>query len=209
MKKEILQAVNDGVKAIEFLKTPASLKFMQDAVKLLAECFKKKGKLLIAGNGGSMCDALHFAEELTAQFRGPRPALPAIALSEQGFLTAVGNDMGFENIFSRGVEALGQKGDVFIILTTSGNSKNLVKGVEMAKQKGLKTIAFLGKNGGVLKGQCDLEWVVPGFGYSDRIQEAHMTAIHIIIERLEEELFSPKKKISAMIAKKIRAKSSV
>lgn len=194
MKKAILQAVEDGIRAIEFLKKPESLEFIASAAQALVECFESGNKLLIAGNGGSMCDALHFAEELTAQFRGPRRALPAIALSEQGFLTAVGNDMGFERVFSRGVEALGQRGDVFIALTTSGNSLNLIKAVQMAKEKGLKTISFLGKTGGPLKGQSDLEWIVPGFTYSDRIQEAHMTAIHIIIEQVEEVLFAPKKK---------------
>jgi D-sedoheptulose 7-phosphate isomerase len=193
MRKEILQAVEDGVRAIEFLRNPASLEFIESAARMIAQCFQNGHKLLIAGNGGSMCDALHFAEELTAQFRGPRPALPAIALSEQGFLTAVGNDMGFDRVFARGVEALGQKGDLFISLTTSGNSPNLIQGVQMAKQKGVGTIAFLGKTGGALKGECDLEWLVPGFGYSDRIQEAHMTAIHIIIELVEQELFAPKK----------------
>jgi D-sedoheptulose 7-phosphate isomerase len=193
MKNRILQAVEDGIRAIEFLKQPVSLAFIEAASLAIADCFRSGNKLLIAGNGGSMCDALHFAEELTAQFRGPRPALPAIALSEQGFLTAVGNDMGFERIFSRGIEALGAKGDLFIALTTSGKSPNLIKAVQMAKQKELGTILFLGKTGGELKGQGDLEWIVPGFTYSDRIQEAHMTAIHIIIEQVEAELFSPQK----------------
>lgn len=195
MRHAILQAVEDAVRAVSFLKQPESLDFIESATKVLAECFESGHKLLIAGNGGSMCDALHFAEELTAQFRGPRRALPAIALSEQGFLTAVGNDMGFERVFSRGVEALGQMGDVFIALTTSGNSINLIRAVQMAKEKGLKTISFLGKTGGPLKGQSDLEWIVPGFKYSDRIQEAHMSAIHIIIEQVEEVLFAPQKTV--------------
>lgn len=190
MKKSILQAIEDAIRAIEFLKHPDSVAFIEAATTMIVECFQQNKKLLIAGNGGSMCDALHFAEELTAQFRGPRRALPAIALSEQGFLTAVGNDMGFEQVFSRGVEALGLPGDVFIALTTSGNSSNLIRAVQVAKEKELKTITFLGKTGGLLRGQSDLEWIVPGFTYSDRIQEAHMTAIHIIIEQVEHALFS-------------------
>ncbi len=189
MRNQIIQAIDDAVRAIEFLKDPVSLQFIESAAREIVACFRAGNKLLIAGNGGSMCDALHFAEELTAQFRGPRPALPAIALSEQGFLTAVGNDMGFDRIFSRGVEAFGQKGDLFIALTTSGNSPNIIRGISEAKERGLKTIGFLGKTGGQLLGKCDLEWVVPGFTYSDRIQEAHMTAIHIIIELIEQELF--------------------
>lgn len=195
----MIQAVEDAVRAVGFLKNPESLDFMEKAAKMLVDCFESGRKILIAGNGGSMCDALHFAEELTAQFRGPRRALPAIALSEQGFLTAVGNDMGFERVFSRGVEALGQAGDVFIALTTSGNSLNLIRAVQMAKEKEMKTISFLGKTGGPLKGQSDLEWIVPGFKYSDRIQEAHMTAIHIIIELVEGALFASAKTQAAVL----------
>lgn len=190
MRNEIEAAVRDGIRAIEFLLEKESLAFIESAAKAIVHCFRSGNKLLLAGNGGSMCDAMHFAEELTAQFRGPRPALPAIALSEQGHLTCVGNDMGFERVFARGIEALGKPGDLFIGLTTSGNSPNLIQAFQMAKQRGLGTIAFLGKSGGAIKGTSDLEWIVPGFKYSDRIQEAHMTAIHIIIERVECELFA-------------------
>lgn len=196
MRQAILQAVEDAIRAAQFLRQPKSVEFMETAALWMTECFRAGNKLLIAGNGGSMCDALHFAEELTAQFRGPRPALPAIALSEQGFLTAVGNDMGFERVFSRGVEALGRPGDLFIALTTSGNSPNLIRAIEMAKEKKLKTISFLGKTGGKLRGQSDLEWIVPGFSFSDRIQEAHMAAIHIIIEQVEELLFASTSKLA-------------
>ncbi|MCB1084630.1 MAG: SIS domain-containing protein [Chlamydiia bacterium] len=157
----------------------------------MIDCYKSGGKLIIAGNGGSLCDAMHFAEELTGYFRKERPALPAIALADPGHLTCVGNDAGFEKVFSRGVEAHGREGDLFIALTTSGNSENLIRATQFAKKKGLKTIAFLGKTGGALKGMSDLEWVVSGFETSDRIQEAHMAAIHIIIEQVEQELFSP------------------
>ena len=132
---------------------------------------------------------MHFAEELTGFFRKKRIALPAIALSDPGHLTCVSNDLGFESVFSRSVEALGAPGDLFIALTTSGNSPNLIQAVQMAKSKQLRTIAFLGKTGGEMKGQCDLEWIVSGFTFSDRIQEAHMAAIHIIIEQVERNLF--------------------
>jgi len=191
MKQDILQAVEDGIRAIEVLKLDESVQFIESAAKQIAACFAAKNKILIAGNGGSLCDAMHFAEELTGQFRNYRKALPAIALSDPGHLTCVGNDMGYESVFSRGVEALGQPGDLFIALTTSGNSPNLIAAVKKAKERGLKTIAFLGKTGGKLKGLSDLEWIVSGFSYSDRIQEAHMTAIHILIEMVEKELFSP------------------
>jgi len=189
MQQKILQAVDDGVRAIEFLKKPGSLVFIQNAARAIADCFRKGNKLLIAGNGGSLCDAMHFAEELTGIFRHKRKALPAIALSDPGHLSCMANDVGYHDVFSRAVEALGREGDVFVALTTSGNSQNLVQAVEMAKAMGLGTISFLGKTGGKLKGVSDLEWIIEGFSYSDRIQEAHMTAIHIIIEMIEHELF--------------------
>ncbi len=189
MQTKILQAVDDGVRAIEFLKKPESLVFIQNAARVIADCFRNGNKLLIAGNGGSLCDAMHFAEELTGIFRHKRKALPAIALSDPGHLTCMANDVGYHEVFSRSVEALGREGDVFVALTTSGNSENLVNAVPMAKSMGLKTISFLGKTGGKLKGVSDLEWIIDGFSYSDRIQEAHMTAIHIIIQLIEHELF--------------------
>jgi D-sedoheptulose 7-phosphate isomerase len=189
MEKKILQAVEDGIRAIGLLKSPEGLLFIQNSAKLMTDCFRRGNKLLIAGNGGSLCDAMHFAEELTGIFRHQRKALPAIALSDPGHLTCMANDVGYHNVFSRAVEALGKEGDVFVALTTSGNSLNLVQALPIAKEMGLKTIAFLGKTGGKLKGAADLEWIVEGFSYSDRIQEAHMTAMHIIIEMIEHELF--------------------
>lgn len=189
IETSILEAVEDGVRAIEYLKRPESLQFMVSASEKITQCFQSGGKLLIAGNGGSLCDAMHFAEELTGLFRHKRKALPAIALSDPGHLTCVGNDLGYESVFSRSVEALGKKGDILIALTTSGNSPNLVEAVSVAKEMGLGTMAFLGKTGGKLKGVADLEWIIEGFLYSDRIQEAHMTAIHIIIEMVEKGLF--------------------
>ncbi len=162
---------------------------------MIAHCLAEGHKLLIAGNGGSLCDAAHFAEELTGQFRNPRPALAAIALTEPGHLSCVGNDMGFEKVFSRGIEALGQPGDLFIGLTTSGNSPNMVTAFQTAQERGLKTMAFLGKGGGKLRGVADIELVIEEFSTSDRIQEAHMAAIHIMIEMVEEILFSSDKEI--------------
>ncbi|OGN63888.1 MAG: phosphoheptose isomerase [Chlamydiae bacterium RIFCSPHIGHO2_12_FULL_49_9] len=190
MRSSILRAIDDAIRAAHALKTKEGLEFIESSARMIAACFQNGGKILIAGNGGSLCDAMHFAEELTGQFRKKRKALPAIALSEPGHLTCVGNDFGFDSIFARGVEAFGQPGDVFIGLTTSGNSLNIIKAVEEAKTKGLRTIAFLGKTGGKMRGLCDLEWIISGFPYSDRVQEAHMSAIHIIIEMVEKELFS-------------------
>ncbi len=189
MKEKILQAVEDGVDAIRQLTTEKPLSFIEKSAQMLATCFGEKKKVLIAGNGGSLCDASHFAEELTGFFRKKRRALAAIALSEPGHITCVGNDLGFDHVFSRGIEAYGEEGDIFVGLTTSGNSSNLVNAFNQAKALGLRTIAFLGKGGGALKGVADLELLIEGFTTSDRIQEAHMTAIHIIIEMVEEILF--------------------
>jgi D-sedoheptulose 7-phosphate isomerase len=189
MKQDIRVAVEDAVKAAEALTKPDALRFIEESALMIARAFAHGNKIIIAGNGGSLCDAMHFAEELTGQFRKKRRALPAIALSEPGHLTCVANDMGYDSVFSRGVEAFGRPGDIFIALTTSGNSANLIQAVKTAKEMRLKTIAFLGKEGGKAKGMSDLEWIVSGFVTSDRIQEAHMAAIHIIIEMVEKELF--------------------
>lgn len=189
MHSIISQSVQEGIFAIQKLQTEKNLKFIEQLAHEMANCFIRKNKILIAGNGGSLCDAAHFAEELTGQFRKPRAALPAIALNDPGFITCTGNDFGFEFIFSRGVAALGEKEDLFIGLTTSGNSENLIHAFKTAKEKGLRTIAFLGKEGGKLKGVADLEMIIEGFKTSDRIQEAHMSAIHIAIEAMEHLLF--------------------
>ncbi|MDE3045405.1 MAG: SIS domain-containing protein [Verrucomicrobiota bacterium] len=190
MREAILHSVDEAIRAVSCLQTPEALDFIERSASILAECFRNGNKLLVCGNGGSLCDAMHFAEELTGFYRTKRPALPAISLADPAHITCVGNDVGYEYVFSRGIEAHGKKGDVLALLTTSGNSRNLVSVVEIARARGLTTIAFLGKNGGKLKGQADLEWVVSGFPWSDRIQEAHMTAIHIIIEQMERQLFA-------------------
>jgi D-sedoheptulose 7-phosphate isomerase len=158
----------------------------------LAACFKAGGKVLICGNGGSACDAAHFAEELTGRFRADRPALPAIACVEPGHLTCVANDYGFEQVFSRWVEALGKPGDVLILLSTSGNSPNIARTAAAARERGLATVALLGKDGGRLRGSCDLELIVPG-ATSDRIQELHMLILHVLVEGVESLLgFAPR-----------------
>jgi len=186
---KVLASVRQSIQAIEKLLQPENLSFIEKAAGLISECFSSGNKLLIAGNGGSLCDASHFAEELTGLFRQKRPALPAIALSEPGHLSCVGNDLGFDQVFSRALEAYGKPGDVFVGLSTSGQSANIIQAFEAAKKLNLKTIAFLGKTGGALKGFADIEMIIDGFNTSDRIQEAHMAAIHIIIERMEELLF--------------------
>ncbi len=163
MKQKILNSVEEAIRAAQCLKSPEALEFIERAAQTIAACFKNGGKILVAGNGGSLCDAMHFTEELTGLYRNKRPALPAIALSDPGHMSCVGNDLGYDYVFSRAVEALGKKGDVLTVLTTSGNSLNLLKAAEAAKERGLITIAFLGKTGGKLKGFADLEWIIDGF----------------------------------------------
>lgn len=172
----------------DFIKVEENEKLTEKIAEDLAEIFKNGGKALIAGNGGSNCDALHFAEEFTGRFRGNRRALPAIAISDSSHITCVGNDFGFDYVFSRGVEAYGKEGDLFIGLSTSGNSSNIIKAVESAKELGMKTLVLLGKDGGKLKGMCDYEYIIPG-KTSDRIQEIHMMILHIIIEGVERIMF--------------------
>ncbi|MCB1118383.1 MAG: SIS domain-containing protein [Chlamydiia bacterium] len=188
-RQQLLQSVKQCIAAVSKLETEGALTFMEQVAKALEVCFRLHNKVLIAGNGGSLCDAMHFAEELTGFFREKREALPAIALSDPGHMSCVGNDLGFEWVFARHIEALGQPGDLFIGLSTSGNSVNLVRAFQAAQQKKMTTIAFLGKEGGALKGVADFEWIVEGFATSDRIQEAHMAAAHLVIELLEARLF--------------------
>ncbi len=171
-----------------FIKMEEEEKLTEKVSRELAKIFQNGGKVLIAGNGGSNCDALHFAEEFTGRFRKNRRALPAIAISDSSHITCIGNDFGFDHIFSRGVEAYGKKGDLFIGISTSGNSSNIIKAVNQVKEQGLKTMALLGKDGGKLKGQCDFEFIIPG-KTSDRIQEIHMMILHIIIEGVERIMF--------------------
>lgn len=190
MRNDILHSTQQAVEAAKTLTDSIAINFIETVSKAITTCLQQKGKLLIAGNGGSLCDAMHFAEELTGYYRKKRAALPAIALADPGHLTCVGNDSSFNHIFARHIEALGKSGDIFIALTTSGNSQNLIQAIETAKQLGLITVGFLGKTGGKIAGLCDYEWIVKGFETSDRIQEAHMAAIHIIIEMVENQLFS-------------------
>lgn len=190
LKSLIKKSADDAHKIVLQLQEPKNLAFMENSAIMIADAFRKGNKILIAGNGGSLCDAMHFAEELTGIFRNKRPALPAIALSDPGHLTCVGNDLGFESVFSRGVEAYGKEDDIFIGLTTSGNSVNINRAIEKAGSMKMKTIAFLGKGGGKLKGVADLEMMITDAVTSDRIQEAHMAAIHIVIEMVEYQLFT-------------------
>ncbi|WP_210081278.1 D-sedoheptulose 7-phosphate isomerase [Pantoea endophytica] len=171
-----------------FLSDEANIHAIQRAAVLLADSFKAGGKVLSCGNGGSHCDAMHFAEELTGRYRENRPGYPAIAISDVSHLSCVSNDFGYDYVFSRYIEAVGRAGDVLLGLSTSGNSANIIKAVEAARAKGMKVITLTGKDGGKMAGLADIEIRVPHFGYADRIQEIHIKVIHILMLLIEKEM---------------------
>lgn len=189
LKKNIRNSYLTAFETVKaFVENEENIEKTEKISQELALAYKNGKKSLIAGNGGSNCDAMHFAEEFTGRFRKDRRALPSISISDSSHITCVGNDYGFDFIFAKGVEAFGQEGDFFFGISTSGNSKNIIEAVKMAKEKKLKTVALLGKDGGKLKGVCDYEFIIPG-ETSDRIQEVHMIILHIIIEGVERTLF--------------------
>jgi len=172
----------------QFLNDPKTIELCTGFSDLLIATMKSGGNLFTCGNGGSHCDAMHFAEELTGRYRKDRRPLGALALGDASHVTCVSNDYGFEHIFARQIEGLGRPGDLLVGLSTSGNSANVIRAFVAAKTKGLKTVALLGRDGGQLKKAADLAIVVPGAS-SDRIQELHIKLIHIVIEVLERNLF--------------------
>jgi len=172
----------------KFIEDENNIKKIEEAISLFVGSFKNKGRVFSCGNGGSMCDSLHFAEELTGRYRKDRAPLPATGISEAGHITCIANDFGFEHIFSRYVEAWGQEGDCLLAISTSGNSANVIKAVEVARTKGMKVVGLLGKDGGKLKTMVDVPLIISS-SITDRIQEIHIKCIHIFIEGIEREIF--------------------
>ena len=158
---------------------------IENAGDAMVNALQNGGKIISCGNGGSMCDAMHFAEELTGRFRNDRPSMPAVAISDPSHITCVANDYGFDYIFSRYVEGMGQKGDVFLGISTSGNSANIINAIKVAKEKGLFVVGLTGKTGGEMASLCDVEIRVPWKEYSDRVQEIHIKVIHCLIQYIE------------------------
>jgi D-sedoheptulose 7-phosphate isomerase len=171
-----------------FVADEKNMQSMDTAVEALALAYQQGHHAFSCGNGGSMCDAMHFAEELTGRFRNDRPALAAMAISDPSHLTCVTNDYGPEYVFSRIIEAWGQSGDVLLAISTSGNSPNVIKAVQAARAKKMKIIGLLGKGGGKLASQVDFPLIVPS-QVSDRIQEVHIKIIHTFIEGVERVIF--------------------
>ncbi|GAB4349272.1 MAG: D-sedoheptulose 7-phosphate isomerase [Flammeovirgaceae bacterium] len=183
----ILQQLQEARWVLDnFLNSPQNLQNIESAANLLVDTFKNGGKVISCGNGGSHCDAMHFAEELTGRYRENRPALPAIAISDPSHLSCVGNDYGYSYIFSRFIEGLGKQGDVLLGISTSGNSQNILLAIEAARKQGMKIILLTGKDGGKMANMADIEIRVPHFGYADRIQEVHIKVIHLLIMLVEK-----------------------
>ncbi|MCC5922177.1 MAG: D-sedoheptulose 7-phosphate isomerase [Crocinitomicaceae bacterium] len=177
---------------LKFNKNPENFEKICAAGELMASALKGKKKIISCGNGGSMCDAMHFAEELSGRFRDNRPGLAAIAISDPSHITCVGNDYGFDAIFSRYVEAVGQEGDVLLAISTSGNSKNVIAAIKAAKAKGMMIVGLTGKSGGAMADLCDIEIRAPFSDYADRAQEIHIKVIHSLILYIESALFGDK-----------------
>ncbi|OSN03956.1 phosphoheptose isomerase [Lonsdalea britannica] len=185
IRKELTEAADT---LNTFLSDDANIQSIQAAAVLLADAFKAGGKVISCGNGGSHCDAMHFAEELTGRYRENRAGLPAIAISDPSHISCVGNDFGYDFVFSRYIESLGREGDVLLGISTSGNSGNIIRAIAAARAKRMKVITLTGKDGGKMAGSADVEIRVPHFGYADRIQEIHIKAIHILIQLIEKEM---------------------
>ena len=161
---------------------------IQKAIDCMVESIQQGGKIISAGNGGSMSDAMHFAEELTGRFRNNRKGIPAIAISDPAYITCASNDYGYEEVFSRFISSMGNKNDVFLAISTSGNSANIIKAIESAKQNGMKVIGLTGKDGGQMKDLVDIEIRAPFSQFSDHVQEIHIKVIHSFVLGIETAL---------------------
>ncbi|MFI5221821.1 MAG: D-sedoheptulose 7-phosphate isomerase [Bacteroidia bacterium] len=172
----------------KFLSDENNFRNIEAAGKLMVTALKAGKKIISCGNGGSMCDAMHFAEELTGRYRDDRKAMAAISISDPSHIACVGNDYGYEFIFSRYLEAVGNEGDVLLGISTSGNSKNILNAIEVAKKKGIKVVGLTGKDGGKMNGLCDVEIRAPHSKYADRAQEIHIKCIHSLIDFIERNV---------------------
>lgn len=187
---DVKAALLDAQKALEaLLANEEALNAIDAAGQLMADTIAAGGKILSCGNGGSLCDSMHFAEEMTGRYRLNRPGYAAIAISDPSHMSCVGNDYGYEEVFARYTQAVGRPGDVLLAITTSGTSKNILKAVEAAKANGMKVVGMTGRVGSPLAEMADIAIVTPsGSAYADRVQELHIKAIHIMIELVERRL---------------------
>lgn len=187
--KQIADHFDQAAEILLKFNTSDNHQLIEKAGNLLVEAILAEKKIISCGNGGSMCDAMHFAEELSGRYRENRRALPAISIADPSHISCVSNDFGYASVFSRYLEALGNKGDVLLAISTSGNSENVIKAIEIAKIKGMKVIGLTGKNGGKMAEMCDIEIRAPFSEYADRAQEIHIKVIHCLIDFVESKLF--------------------
>jgi D-sedoheptulose 7-phosphate isomerase len=177
----------------KFLAEPANIIAVEQAAAFMSYCLKQGAKIISCGNGGSMCDAMHFAEELSGRYRDDREPIAAVSISDPSHITCVANDHGFDQVFARYVQALGREGDVLLAISTSGNSPNILRAAEVAREKHMHVIGLTGKDGGKLADLCTVEVRVPHNGYADRIQEVHIKVIHAFIDHIERDLALPRR----------------
>ena len=190
MQNHITSSLQEASSALTaLLANPAALATVEQAAQLLIATFEAKGRVYSCGNGGSMCDAMHFAEELTGRYRKDRAALPATAISDAGHLTCVGNDLGYDQVFSRYLEAHGRPGDCLVALSTSGTSKNIVRAAEAAQALGMQVIVLSGRASPALEALSTVYVCTPGGNYADRVQELHIKVLHILIELIERHFY--------------------
>lgn len=186
MNQRILSHFQEAMQTLQrFMEDAEQMNHIDRAAQAMLQAIKADGKILSCGNGGSHCDAMHFAEELTGRYRGNRPGIAAIAISDVSHISCVGNDYGYDQIFSRYVEAVGRKGDVLLAISSSGNSANVIKAIEAAKAKGITVVGLTGKDGGKMAGLVDIEIRAPYSEYADRAQEIHIKVIHALIDSIE------------------------
>lgn len=190
---DILHSIRDALLEAQdtlnrFIGNPENIATIAETAEMMQDVFEQEGRIFTCGNGGSLCDAVHFAEECTGKFRSDRKPLPAIALGDAGHITCTANDFGFAEIFARPLLALGHPGDLLIVLSTSGNSENVVRAAVAAKSRGMQVFGLLGGDGGALKQHCDICLIAPG-NTADRIQEIHIKVLHILIEHVERLMF--------------------
>lgn len=172
----------------QFMNDASNLQAIRKSASILVRCIDSGGKIISCGNGGSMSDAMHFAEELSGRFRDDRPPIPAVAISDSGYISCTANDYGYNQVFSRFVDGFGNSGDALVAISTSGNSANVIEAAKAAADKGMSVIALTGKDGGELASICDVEIRAPQSNYSDRIQEIHIKVIHILVMLIEQEV---------------------
>ncbi len=189
MENSILNELNESAVVLNtFINTPSAILAIKNATDLMVASLANGNKIVSCGNGGSMSDAMHFAEELTGRFRNDRKSIAAIAISDPSHITCTANDYGFEHIFSRYIQGVAKQGDVLLAISTSGNSANIVEAVKAAKEKQMKVVALTGKDGGKLAAMVDIEIRAPYTAFADRAQEIHIKVIHILIKNIEQEL---------------------